>query len=292
MRVLQQSFDHIIDSLSPLDAHWMDDTAEAIMARIRAVPIKDEYNRDDIKALIDAKNGNDFTVSLFCVGLFLGFSKDKLWAELSDRLGSGGAGIKRYQNDPDAYLEVLEELGLLDAMTATVNAQPVWSDILQERLRSGRGSAIQGQQRGRSLEDFAEEVIREVFGSRYEVRCTFQGVNGLAKCDFAIPDKQLPYILIEAKGYGATGSKMSDIIGDLDAIIGAKRHDSSLLFITDGITWKARASDLRKIVQRQNDGRITRIYTKQMRDQFKADLETLKAEYGIEAETTEDLDVP
>jgi len=153
--------------------------------------------------------------------------------------------------------------------------------ILKERLRSGRGSAIQGQQRGRGLEDFAEEVIKEVFGSSFAPRCTFQGPRGPAKCDFAIPDKTQPWILIESKGYGATGSKMSDIIGDLDAIIAAKRPDTSLLFVTDGLTWKARANDLRKIIERQNDGRITRIYTKQMRDQFKEDLETLKSEHGL-----------
>lgn len=281
MRPVRQNFDQIIESLSPLEAHWMDDTAEDIMARICHVPVKSEYGRDDIAALIDAKTGNDFQVSLFCVGLFLGFSKDKLSGELTERLGAGGTGIKRYHNDRETYLDVLDELGLRDAMTATVNAKPVWSDILKERLRSGRGSAIQGQQRGRGLEDFTEEVIQEVFGSTYEPRCTFQGVNGLAKCDFAIPNKGQPFILIESKGYGATGSKMSDIIGDVDAIIGAKRNDASLLLITDGLTWKARANDLRKIIQRQNDGRITRIYTKKMRDQFKADLETLKAEYHL-----------
>ena len=37
-------------------------------------------------------------------------------------------------------------------------------------------------------------------------------------------------------GFGATGSKMSDIIGDLDAIIDAKRHDTTMLFVTDGRT--------------------------------------------------------
>ena len=84
-----------------------------------------------------------------------------------------------------------------------------------------------------------------------------------------------------AKGYGATGSKMSDIIGDLDAIIKAKRHDASLLFVTDGLTWKARANDLRKIIQRQNDGRITRIYTKRMDKQLKDDLNTIKKEYRL-----------
>ena len=281
MRIVRQNLDQIIDSLSALEASWMDETAEAIMERIRAVSMKPDYNRSDIKALIDASNGKAFEVSRFCIGLFLGFSKDKLESELKDRLGEGGIGVKRYLTDGETYLNVLEELGLLDAMTIAVNARPVWSDILEERLRSGRGSAIQGQQRGRGLEDFVEEIIKEVFGDNYEARCTFQGVKGLAKCDFAIPSKNQPLILIESKGYGATGSKMTDIIGDVDAIIGAKRHDASLFVITDGLTWKARANDLRKLVQRQNDGQITRIYTKSMRDQFKTDLITLKGEFGI-----------
>ena len=281
MRPVKQIFSDIIDSLSPLEADWMDDMAQDIMARINAVPMKPEYGRDDIAALVEASDGSGFEVSRFCVGLFLGYSKDKLHGELAEKLGPGGIGIKRFQSDRETYLDVLEEIGLRDAMTAVVNREPVWSDVLRERLRSGRGSAIQGQQRGRGLEDFAESIIQSVFDDAYEARCTFQGVNGTAKCDFAIPNKATPMILVEAKGYGATGSKMSDIIGDVDAIIGAKRHDASLLLITDGLTWKARANDLRKLIQRQNDGRITRIYTKQLRTQFEADLLVLKTEYGL-----------
>ena len=149
MRPVQQQFDVIIQSLSPLEADWMDDMAEAIMERIQAVPVKDEYGREDIAALVEAKDGTGFTVSRFCVGLFLGYSKDKLEVELKDRLGDGGSGLKRFQSDRETFLDVLEDMGLRAAMTAMVNREPVWSDILQERLRSGRGSAIQGQQRGR-----------------------------------------------------------------------------------------------------------------------------------------------
>ncbi|MEP6786405.1 MAG: DpnII family type II restriction endonuclease [Sphingomonadales bacterium] len=95
------------------------------------------------------------------------------------------------------------------------------------------------------------------------------------------PGKAKPHILIESKAYGATGSKMTDIIGDLDAIIDAKRHDTTLLFVTDGLSWNARLADLRKIVHRQNSGKIARIYTTKIRDQFVEDLRTLKAEYGV-----------
>ncbi|HEY3696956.1 DpnII family type II restriction endonuclease [Phenylobacterium sp.] len=86
---------------------------------------------------------------------------------------------------------------------------------------------------------------------------------------------------MEVKGYGATGSKMTDVIGDLDAIIEAMRRDTTLLFVTDGLTWKSRASDLRKIVVRQNEGKIARIYTTGMREKFLDDLRTLKGERGL-----------
>lgn len=202
-------------------------------------------------------------------------------AELTQLLGQGGIGVKRYRSGKGAYLEALESLQLVEAMTTTINYQPVWSDILVERLRSGRGSAIQGQRRGRGLEDFAEAMVKEVFGANYETRCTFTGADGKsAKCDVAVPDRHRPRIVIEVKGYGATGSKMTDIIGDLDAIIDAMRRDTYLLF-TDGMTWKNRLSDLKKIIDRQNQGKIARIYTTKMRDEFLEDLESLRRIIGV-----------
>ena len=95
------------------------------------------------------------------------------------------------------------------------------------------------------------------------------------------PQKALARILIEAKGYGATGSKMTDILGDIRDIVAAKRPDTAFLFFTDGITWKERPIDLRQIVEFQNNGDITRIYTYAMTNQFEADLRQLKAEYKL-----------
>ena len=90
-------------------------------------------------------------------------------------------------------------------------------------------------------------------------------------------------IWIEAKGYGATGSKMTNVVGDIDAIIDAKRPDTTLLFFTDGV----RQSDLKKLVDRQNNGEIARIYTREMSEQFEMDLRTLKAQYHISSAHTE-----
>jgi hypothetical protein len=74
---------------------------------------------------------------------------------------------------------------------------------------------------------------------------------------------------------------MTDISGDIGKIIDAKRPDTVFLFFTDGITWKQRMNDLRKIVGLQNDGHITRVYTYAMAERFEADLLQLKAEFGL-----------
>lgn len=273
MQPVDQTLDEVIDSLSPLNVDWMDEVASSAIARLAAIPRRDTYTRADVEELLD---GN-FEEGILCARLFLALSKDSMTTELKAQLGTGGIGVTRYLADKAAFVDALECLHLTEQMAATINYEPVWSDILVERLRSGRGSAITGQRRGRGLEDFAEAMVREVFGDQFELRCTFTGADGRsAKCDFAIPDRHRPRIVIEVKGYGATGSKMTDIIGDLDSIIDAKRHDTTLLFLTDGLTWKSRLNDLRKIVERQNQGKIARIYTTKMRSQFVDDLHWLK----------------
>lgn len=279
MQPVDQSLDEIVANLGPLTVEWMDEIATSAIAKLSAVPHKACYDRTDVAALLE----ENFEEGLLCACLFLALSKDSMETELRRELGSsGGIGVKRFKADPDAFLDALDRLELPLAMTNAINYEPVWSDILVERLRFGRGSAISGQRRGRGLEDFAEAIVKEVFGTRYESRCTFTGAGGrTAKCDLAIPDRQRPRVVIEIKGYGATGSKMTDVIGDLDAIIDAKRHDTALLFVTDGMTWKARLADLRKIVQRQNHGKIARIYTTRMREQFFQDLANLKQQMNL-----------
>jgi len=279
MLPVTQTLEELLQRLSPLETEWRDEMADAAIAKLAALERKESYDRADVAAMLDGS----FDVGILCVRLFLALSKDRMEQELRTSLGSAGIGVQRYKKDSAVYLDALCELGLLEHMGRAVNYQPTWSDILVERLRSGRGSAIQGQRRGRDLEDLVEALVREVFGEGgYGTRCTFVGAKGkTAKCDFVIPTKSDAKIIIEAKGYGATGSKMSDIIGDLDAIIEAKRSDSRLLFVTDGLPWIARQSDLRKIVQRQNEGDIMRIYTSNMREEFLTDLKLLKQELGL-----------
>jgi hypothetical protein len=278
MEVIVQKLDDILDSLRPLTVEWKDDTARRVIKRLQALPVKKAYTIDDVKALL---NG-DFDDGILICRLFLGVSKDQFVSVLRGIRGDAGIGVKSYRANRDAFIEDILSTGLLEAMAVEANRKSHWSDVLVERLRSGRGSAISGQRRGRDVEDFAEAIVKKVFGEKFQVRCTFKGARGQdAKCDFAIPSKATARILIESKGYGATGSKMTDILGDIRTIIATKRSDTALLFFTDGLTWKQRKSDLRKIVEFQNNGDIRRIYTYAMADQFEKDLRQLKDEYKL-----------
>lgn len=273
MRQIEQSLDELLASLAPLEADWQDTMSQRIVAAIQALPAREEYGREDVAALLSG----DFEVGMAVAQLFLGLSKDELRTRLPN------AGWTRFRQDREGLLNDLEALGLMAAMTAVVTRPVTWRDLLMERLRLGRGRAVRGQSRGRALEDFVEEVVRRVFGpDGYEPRCTFTGVEGRsAKADFAIPSRVRPRIVIEVKGYGATGSKQTDVLGDLQAIVAAKRPDTTLLVVTDGVTWRQRVNDLRKIVAMQHGGQVARIYTRKMTTAMEEDLVTLRHEHGL-----------
>jgi hypothetical protein len=278
MERIAQKLDEIVASLQPLTVEWKDETARRVIERLKKLRVKTAYKTEDVTALLDS----DFDDGMLICRLFLGLSKDQFVSELKAKRGKEGIGVKAYRAHPEPFIEALLSTGLLEAMAEEAGRNRHWTDVLVERLRSGRGSAIAGQRRGRGLEDFAETIVTKVFGKEFQKRCSFAGPRGRkAKCDFAIPSKSAARILIESKAYGATGSKMTDILGDIRTIVAVKRPDTALLFFTDGLTWKERPSDLRQIVQFQNEGDITRIYTSAMGDQFEIDLRELKAEYKL-----------
>ena len=153
---------------------------------------------------------------------------------------------------------------------------------LIERLKTGRGSAIKGQSRGRALENTVESIVLSVFGGGcYDVRCRFLGAREKhGKSRFAVPSKNDPRILIEAKAY-ANRRKQTDILGDIPRIIAKKRHDTNFLLVVDGVTWKMRLNDLRRMIRYQNEGQILRIYTQSMAEDLRSDLLQLKQEHDL-----------
>jgi len=281
MKRHRQTLDEVISLLSPVDTTWMDEHSVAVVAAITDLPIKDDYTRDDINTLLQT----NFDIGITLIRLVLGLSKDEFQLHMKRQLdGPGGSGVTRFRRENSKFFDAIDDLGVRPALSGLVHRPVDWRDILTERLRYGRGSAIKGQKRGRGLEDTVERIVVEVFGKNgFDTRCRFVGPNGreTEKADFAIPNKDDPRILIECKAYGATGSKQTDVLGDIERIVLQKRPDTHLLFVTDGMTWTLRMNDLRKLVDWQNTGKITRIYTQQMAVNLESDLTQLRQEHSL-----------
>jgi hypothetical protein len=280
MKRVRQTFEEISKSLSNLEVDWMEDPhAGAVIKAFKALPAGRNITRGDVVKLFES----DFRVASTALRLFLDFSKDefeRITAELFK--DNGGAGVTNFRSNPDAYVAKLEEIHLLERMSAEINRPPEWSDRLVGLFQGGWGSAVKGQLRGRMLEDFTEAILKKVFASEQIIpRCQFLGANGLSseKADFAIPSSDDAHILIEVKAFNATGSKQTDVLGDIYRIVEQKRDDTAFILVTDGISWKARSSDLQKIIALQNLGKIRKIYTMAMAKEFEADLRSLKKSF-------------
>jgi hypothetical protein len=282
MKRVRQTFLEISKSLSLLEVDWMaDPVAVAVVQALKDFPVKTDYDVADVVAVLKS----DFVVGSLVIRLFLDLSKDDYERLLCETFpGPGGGKITRFYSDPEGYAAALAKLGLLEKMALEVNRPVYWFGRLQGLFEGGWGSARKGQLRGRMLEDFVQGILEEVFREdQISPRCQFTGATGISneKADFAIPNAKDALILIEVKAFNATGSKQTDVLGDIMRIVEQKRDDTIFLLVTDGISWRSRASDLKKIVELQNIGKIGRIYTKAMAEELRADLKSLKQTFML-----------
>lgn len=216
--------------------------------------------------------------------LFLGVSQDRAASAFSQALGSrlSWSGLRaRARQDPATVAGAMVTLGLPETMWEELRRSWTVADVLNERYRLLRGRAIAGQQRGRQLEDRVR-VILERAGVPFEYSVTFVGREGqTAKCDFAVPSRDRPKIVIEAKGFEATGSKVTDALGDILKIERARTMHMYFFVVLDGTGWHHRPNDLRNIVHAQNAGRIDMIYTTSRLDELEREVARIYAqEYG------------
>jgi len=277
MKRISQNLSELENLLSKIESDWKDQHIRDVES-LFAIVDQNEDIPSCLRILLDAH----FDAAKTLIRSFLALSKDEF--ELNLRTELGGSGIKTYQKDQQAFIQYLVECGVTQEIFELTARTFTWQDIIYERLRSGRGSAIKGQKRGRGFEDKIESIVLDIFGEDgYDTRCRFVGAvpESSEKADFAIPNRNTPGILIEAKAYGATGSKQTDIIGDVTRIVKEKRRDTTFLLVTDGNTWKSRLSDLRKLVELQQSGDIYRIYTQKMFDDLASDLRQLKQELDL-----------
>lgn len=259
------TLEELLGELTELPAGWMDDLAHQLVGELRVAVTKlRELGRPVSRADLAAQLRENETF-LDVARLFLGKGQEPVAHMVCEQLEEGSmswAKLRRFgKAEPERMAGALEAIGVGEVIDEHLGKRWEVEDVLIDRYKMSRGRAIAGQQRGRALEDKVQTVLNE-HGIPFQRGVTFVGKKGkTAKCDFAIPSKDHPQIVIESKGFEATGSKLTDFLGDVLKIVQAKDYHMYFFLVTDGRGWHNRVSDLRKVVEYHNSGDVDMVYT-------------------------------
>lgn len=250
-----------IDPLAPTQEA---DDIRAAVASLAALP---SITRKSLAKWV-AVNPRDVTV----LGLIVGLGQERLKNALKHEFDTAG-WVLLARNRSDELIAWMDiSYGLVSQTNAQLHQQYGIADVLIARAGTRAAATAAGRQ-GRDVEDDIEAVAKSL-GLPYETRTRFTGRNGrTAPCDLVIPNAGSAEIVVAAKGFDSTGSKLSDAVREIVEMAEVRTPRQFVLAVIDGIGWKNRISDLRKIhnlwVTRQIDG----IYTLATLEQFREDVE-------------------
>lgn len=188
-----QNKSELIAQLNEVKTDWKDEFSSRFLDFLDKLPVDLAADADSLQGLLD----EDFEHSMLLFRLAFEQSKDEFTITLKSIFFNSqhGSGVKLYKQDPPAYVSKLLEYGLSEKLLSHIKRKFTWKDILIERLKGGRGSAIKGQTRGRNLEDFVEVLVTQLYAS-YDTRVSFIGKDGdkKTKADFVFRLKTNPIL--------------------------------------------------------------------------------------------------
>lgn len=272
------TLDQLLAEIQELPSETSDEKTREVTAQIPLIARKLATRGESPTAADLAAVIRDFSRGIDVIRLFTGDSQDaaahRFCAALGCKPGNWSKITSLALSDPDEFAEALVTAGVPDEIWSMIDRTWSIDDVLFERYRFGRGRAIAGQLRGRSLENAVQAILDEA-NIPYEARVTFRSRKGTAKCDFAIPDRNLPKIVIETKGFEATGSKLTDLLGDVEKIEKIRDHLMHFFVVTDGRGWHNRTSDLKRLLESHEAGVIQMIYTSKRLPQLSKDIQQI-----------------
>ena len=215
------------------------------------------------------------------LGLVVGLSQEKLKNTLRHRLNTSG-WVTLARTRPLELVDMLDdEYDLVRLLDAQRHRSYDFGDVLVARAGT-RVTAVAGATAGRRIEDAIEEVARRV-GLRTTTRTRFTGRGGRsAPCDLAIigEDGQ-PVIVVAAKGFDSTGSKLTDAVREVVEMSEVRLPRQYVMVAADGIGWLSRKNDLLRIYQLWVDDSINGMYTLAGLDTFETDLRAAAIRAGL-----------
>lgn len=208
----------------------------------------------------------------YALGLSVGLSQEKLKNHLNNKFKTS-SWAKAAREFPGEFVTFLDEnFSLLALLESQRKRDYTFGDILVARASTRLTAAAAGAS-GRRVEDEIEAIVASL-NLPYETRTRFIGRNSqTAPCDIVVPSGQAAEIAVAAKGFDSTGSKLTDAFGEIRTMAEVREPRQFIMAVIDGIGWKNRQADLRKLYALWQKRQIDGMYTLATLDDFKADLE-------------------
>ncbi|WP_010525887.1 hypothetical protein [Nesterenkonia sp. F] len=265
------TFDEYLSTLGRLTGH-VDPTASTPEAEAikEATHELENLNSIDVASLTTWIEGNPQGVPV--LGLVVGLGREKLKNALKDRFNTSGWVTLARVQPRDLIIWLDTDYDLVRLLTVQQQRAYELGDVLVARAGT-RVTATQAGKSGRRVEDDIEAIAADLRIS-YKARTRFVGRNGrTAPCDLVIPDGEGAEIVVAAKGFDSTGSKLTDAVREIEEMAEVRLPRQFVIAVIDGIGWKSRQSDLRKIHALWTSQQIDGMYTLTTLDQFRDDVE-------------------
>lgn len=274
------SFDDYVESLSQLSNPFDPTVPTAESEEIRTVATRlADLGPIDRVSLAEFVRGEADAVPV--LGLAVGLTREKLKNVLRHRLGSSGWVTLARERPADVVAMLDDHYDVVRLVDEQRSRTYDFGDVLVARAGTRRTATDAGAT-GRRVEDEIEQVATDL-KLPSATRTRFEGRNGqTAPCDLAIPaGGKEALIVVAAKGFDSTGSKLTDAVREVEEMAEKRLPTQFVMAAIDGIGWKSRLNDLRKIYDLRASNQIDGMYTLEGLGDFRTDLEAAARRLGL-----------
>lgn len=265
------SFEQYLDALGAMTPHVDPTTTTPQTQAIRAA-VDSLHTITPVTGQSLAQWAHEHPRWAHVLGLVVGLSQEKLLMALKDGLGTSGA-ITLARDRPDELITFLtDRFDVIEMINKQADREYGLADVLIARAGT-RVTATRATAAGRSIEDLIEDIAKDL-GLPYATRTRFVGRGDqTGPADLVIPDSANAVIMVAAKGFDSTGSKLTSAYEEIAKMAAVRKPTQFVMAVVDGIGWKSRRADLRRIHDLWTTNDIDGLYTVSALDQFRSDLE-------------------
>jgi hypothetical protein len=206
------------------------------------------------------------------LGLAVGLSQEKLKNALKDRLDSSGWQTLARKRAGELITMLDEDYDVVRLVSVQRCRSYDFGDMLVARAGT-RLTAARAGVSGRKVEDEIEAIVAGL-GLMWQTRTRFVGRNNrTAPCDLVIPNGGNAAIVVAAKAFDSTGSKLTDAVREIEEMADVRLPRQYIIVVIDGIGWKSRKADLRRIYDLWVSEQIDGMYSLASLGRFREDVE-------------------